>query len=316
MNILELLQVDACLCITSFKEERFQNMIQLRKELGIHIEFIEPIRDSNPSLSYSKTFVETIRKYKGRYKKVLMLEDDCYTDLLISEIESHLILTGIPSLDYDILCLGSQPYIKTAVNPYLYKIDAFGYMHAVCFNLELLNEEFILSVEKFSVIDGMNIDCGISGSLHYVNNAYSLKESIFLQKNFISGINSNSRNCKLDFRYTRDQSLCTNTNVKIERSLSQAFDYLNNFGDFQCYDITFSFTSMPEDGEFNMVLSDYNTGIYLWIYPKVNNGSWVMIKCPPSDRMVIEMERASDGKIIHREVFDLNNIHLHDFTIN
>jgi hypothetical protein len=316
MNILELLQVDACLCITSFKEERFQNMIQLRKELNIHIEFIEPIRDSNPSLSYSKTFIETIRKYKGKYKKVLMFEDDCYTDLLISEIESHLILAGIPSLDYDILSLGSQPYIKTVVNPYLYKIDAFGYMHAVCFNLETLSDDFISSVERFSVIEGMNIDCGISRSLSHVDDAYSLKDSIFLQKNFVSGINSHSRNCKLDFRYTRDQSLRTNTKVNIEGQVSEAIDYLNKFGDFVCYDITFSFTSMPEDGEFNMVLSDYSTGFYLWIYPKVNNGSWVIIKCPPSDKMIIEMERTSDGKIIHREVFDLNSIPLRDFTLN
>jgi hypothetical protein len=308
MNILELLQVDACLCITSFKGERFQNMIQLRKELNIYVEFIEPIRDSNPSISYSKTFIETIRRYKGKYKKVLMFEDDCYTDLLISEIESRLILAGIPSLDYDILSLGSQSYIKTPVNPYLYKTSAFGYMHAVCFNLETLSEDFISSVEMLSAIGGMNIDCGISRSLSYVNNAYSLKESIFLQRNFVSGINSHSRNCKLDFRYTRDQSLCTNMSVKIEKQDSEAIDYLNNFGDFKCYNIIFSIVSISDDEEFSIVLSDYNTGFYLWIYPSLNSGSWAMVKCPPADELIIEMERKSDGKIIHREIFNLNNI--------
>ena len=81
MNILELLGVDRCLCITSFKEERFHNMTALSKEFNIPIDFIEPIRDPIPLDSYRKSFLHTINSARGKYKKVLMFEDDVWTDL-------------------------------------------------------------------------------------------------------------------------------------------------------------------------------------------------------------------------------------------
>ena len=311
MEILELLQVDKCACITTFKDDRFQNMSQLKKDLDMPIEFIDAIRDPIPYLSYAKTFMRAIRSYRGKYKRVLMFEDDAWTDMSSSEMKLRIIESGIPSLKYDVLSLGSQSYTRAEYNSHIYKTKAFGYSHAVCFNLETLSDEFFDSVERFSTGENYRgLDSSISQSLIHTQNSYVIKESLFLQRNLTSILLNMNINSKLDFRHTRNQQFSTGGSIIKSKTVNVFGDYLNTFGDFHTDYLTLSFHSDIKENT-TLMISDYYSGIYLYIHNGIFTNAWFAFRCPGD---VIVLELVKDGIVYHREVSDLSQIPLTEYA--
>jgi hypothetical protein len=311
MGILELLQVDKCSCITTFKDDRFQNITQLKKDLDISVEFIDAIRDPVPHLSYAKTFMRTIRSYRGKYKRVLMFEDDAWTDMSRNEMKLRIIESGIPSMKYDVLSLGSQAYVREEYNPFIYRTTAFGYSHAVCFNLETLSDEFFNSVEEGSTGENYSsLDSSISRSLIHTQNSYVIKESLFLQRNLTSILLNTNINSKLDFRHTRDQQFNTGGLIEKSKTVNIWGDYLNVFGNFHTDCVTLSLHSSIKENT-TIMISDYYSGIYLTCPSGFYVDSWYAFRCPAD---VIVLELASDGKIYHREVLDVSQIPLTQYA--
>jgi hypothetical protein len=237
-----------------------------------------------------------------------MFEDDVWTDLTRDEMRFSIIQAGIPSLEYNVLSLGSQSYTREEHNPYLYKSKAYGYMHAVCFNLETLSDEFFAEVERLTLGESpINIDCAVSQALRLTDAVYVIKDSLFLQKNFVSGINPHSMNSKLDFRHTRNQDVSTGILVIKSKTPNTHMDYLDLFGTFYTDSLKLSFIGIPAGEVMQMRISDYHSGMYLYLAENVFNSYWISFRCP-ADKIVLELIK--ENRVCHREVIDLLQIQL------
>ena len=315
MGFLEELGIDKCYSISTLKKERFINMMQIKKDLDMHIEMIDPVRDPKPSISHSKTVIKILKESRGKYKKVLIFEDDAWTDLSLKEITEMIKKSKINEVEYDILSLGSQSYIRDKFNDYVYKAGAFGYAHALIYNIEKIPDSFLQSIEDRSIKEGLNIDCAISKSIHLLNNVLVMKDSIFLQL-FPSTIDSSNRNLdefnhlyNLDFRDTRNQEIkdefiCTKT-VKSKRD--NQGNYLKYFGDFDTDFISFHFRkkSGTSDKRYGVLVSSYDSGANVNGIQDLPHNFYFSARFAFGD---VFIEIVENERIVHREIFNIESI--------
>jgi hypothetical protein len=313
MGFLEDLGIDKCYSISTSKKERFINMMQIKKDLDMHIEIIDPIRDTKPRISHSKTIIKILKESRGRYKKILIFEDDAWTDLSLREVREIIAKSQIDKIEYDILSLGSQSYIRNEFNEYLYRAEAFGYAHALIYNIETITDAFIQNLEDECVNKGINVDCAISRSLHLLKNVFVIKDSIFLQL-FPSTIDNSTKNLEefnhlynLDFRHTRNQEIkdefvCTKT-VKSKRD--NQGNYLKFFGNFDVDFIFFHFRKKigTSDKRYSVLVSSYDSGANLNSIQDLPHNFYFSMSCAFGD---IFIEIFEGERIVHREIFNIS----------
>ena len=274
MNLLEVLGIDKCFCICTYNPERFKNVIQLKKDLDIEIELVSIIKDDDVKISQAKNLFKFFEEAKNKgYRKILVMEDDAWTDLTSREINEILIKSGILSMKYGVLSLGSQTFKRETINDYLYKSTSFSYGHAVVYNIECLNDDFFNMLEEKIFKQKLPADWALSQTCLFFDNALVIKDSIFLQaypsttiKNK-SGIDDFDINSNIDFRYTRDSEILDDFKIfKINKEISDIPDYLNKFvKDADIDKITFNIKNLNWNKEevFRILISDYNSGMVI-----------------------------------------------------
>jgi hypothetical protein len=315
MNFLEILGIDKCYSISTLKKERFVNMMQIKKDLDIQIEMIDPIRDTKPRISHSRTIINILKEARGKYKKILIFEDDAWTDLSLTEIKEIVVNSEINKIEYDILSLGSQSYVRNKFNDYLYRVEAFGYAHALIYNIETITDEFIQSVEDKCINEGINVDCAISKSIHFLKNVFVIKDPIFIQI-FPSTIDSSSKNLEelnhlynLDFRHTRNQEIkdefvCVKTT---KSKTNNKGSYLKFFGNFDVDFIIFDFKkkSGTSDKKYSVLVSSYDSGANLNNMQNLPHNFYFSMSFSFGD---VFIEIFDGERIVHREIFNIESI--------
>lgn len=229
----KIFDIDKVFCITKFNNERLLNIIEQKNKLDLKIEFIYPEYNDIPFISLKQTFQKILFENKNKYKKILILEDDFWTDLSYNEILCYVKDSGYNDIEFDVFTLGSPIFEIENFYKKTIKINSFGYAHSLIINLENITEEFIQE------LNDMNepLDIALSRMSNNGFNVYGFNQAIFQQKNnFKSDISPDKdpENFNPVFRHLRNKKINTNHIVKISEqdiffeSKTNAWSYYTN----------------------------------------------------------------------------------------
>jgi len=213
--MINVLEINKIFCITNFSNERLSNILEQKNKLNLDIEFIYPEYDEFSARSLKKTFLKIIQDNKNKYNKILILEDDFWTDLNNNEIISYVNNSGYNEINFDVFTLGSPIFEIENQYKNILKINSFGYAHSLIINLEKISNDFINELS--------NLDEPLDSTLSRMSNnkfdVYGFNQGIFQQKNnFKSNISPEKplENFNHSFRYLRDKTINTGIITKVE----------------------------------------------------------------------------------------------------
>lgn len=229
----KIFNIDKVFCITKFDEKRLLNVLEQKSKLNLDIEFVYPEYNDTPFVSLKQTFLKILLENKNKYKKILILEDDFWTDLNNNEIVSYVKDSGYNDIEFDVFTLGSPIFEIENFYKKTIKINSFGYAHSLIINLENITKEFIHE------LNDMNepLDIALSRMSNNGFNVYGFNQAIFQQKNnFKSDISpdKNPENFNPVFRHLRNKKININQIVKISEqdiffeSKTNAWSYYTN----------------------------------------------------------------------------------------
>jgi hypothetical protein len=228
MDIAKLLNVDKVFCITKFSNQRLDNILEQQHRLNLDIEFIYPEFDDVPVKSLKDTFIKIVKENKNKYKKILILEDDFWTDLTEKEIISYIENSDYKNISFDVFTLGSPIFEIESKCKNIFKINSFGYAHSLIINLEHISNELINKLnDSDEPLDS------ILSKMSKSYNFYSFEDSIFQQKNYLESSispNKSPENFNPVFRYLRDKNINTNKIIKISEQDTFFENTLNAWG--------------------------------------------------------------------------------------
>jgi hypothetical protein len=213
MNITKLLDIDKVFCITKFSNQRLNNILEQQHRLNLDIEFVYPEFDDVPVKSLKDTFIKIVKENKNKYKKILILEDDFWTDLTEKEIIFYIENSDYKNISFDVFTLGSPIFEIENKCKNIFKINSFGYAHSLIINLEHISNELINKLND----NDEPLDSVLS-KMSKIYNFYSFEDSIFQQKNYLESSispNKSPENFNPVFRYLRDKNINTNKIIKI-----------------------------------------------------------------------------------------------------
>jgi hypothetical protein len=249
--MFDILGVDKVFCITQFKSERFENIVNLKNQLNLDIEFVYPVFNLNPEKSLKDTFINIIKTSIGTYNKILIFEDDAWSDLTYDEIKNRLQVEK--NKDFQVMLLGGIIFEKHSNN----KIKSFGFTHSSVINLNNVTDDFIKTLESID----KPLDVSLSLMAQDGFDFEMVDDSIFIQKTFESTIKQQTtQNFFLPFRYVRDLDI---TNVlKVMDEETYNFENTNNAWGYYCEGIQRKkiYFSRNDDTLINGVVFDYKSG--------------------------------------------------------
>ena len=228
MNITKLLDIDKVFCITKFSNQRLNNILEQQHRLNLDIEFVYPEFDDVPDKRLKDTFVKIVKENKNKYKKILILEDDFWTDLTEKQIISYIENSDYKNISFDVFTLGSSIFEIENKYKNIFKINSFGYAHSLIINLEHISNELINKLnDSDEALDT------ILSKMSESYNFYSFEDSIFQQKNYLESSispNKSPENFNPVFRYLRDKNINTNKIVKISEQDTFFENTINAWG--------------------------------------------------------------------------------------
>jgi hypothetical protein len=303
MNITKLLDIDKVFCITKFSNQRLNNILEQQHRLNLDIEFVYPEFDDVPVKSLKDTFVKIIKENKNKYKKILILEDDFWTDLTEKEIISYIENSDYKNISFDVFTLGSPIFEIENKCKNIFKINSFGYAHSLIINLEHISNELINKLNNSEE----PLDSVLS-KMSKSYNFYSFEDSIFQQKNYLESSispNKSPENFNPVFRYLRDKNINTNKIVKISEqdtffeNTSNAWGYYTNGIIKRKIDFN-SNCNLP----LTIKVYDYYSGTYTNEFNIDFENFWIEFNLL-TPKVVLEI-KDNNYNIIHSEIINRN----------
>ena len=304
--MLKSLNIDKVFCITKFSNERLSNILEQQNKLDLNIDFVYPEYDEISFKSLKKTFIKIIQDNKNKYNKILILEDDFWTDLNNNEIISYINNSGYNEINFDVFTLGSPIFEIENQYKNTLKINSFGYAHSLIINLEKISSSFISELN--------NLDEPLDSTLSRMSNngfdIYGFDQGIFQQKNnFTSDISPEKslENFNHSFRYLRDVSININKLFKVNENNT----YFENKLNIWMYytkgiirkKIDFNF---PNPTPLNIKIYDYYSGAYIHTFD-INYENFYIDFDLVTPKMVLEIKNINN-KIIYNEIINREQI--------
>jgi hypothetical protein len=298
--------VDKIYCISTLREDRFFNILQNKRDLLLDIEIIYPSNTHDPRYSFNSSFLQIIKKHVGSDLQILILEDDFFTDLTLGELERKLQDVIIPN-SWKVLSLGSTNFNIEKIDDFLIRTDSFGYCHSMIFNMKNIDKKWIELIEVLIEEKKHNFDILLNELCYRLGEKiYSLKESIFIQRDF-SSLSSITGMFKSAFRHLRDSEVLDFYEVlKIEKNRNSK--NINDWGFRidESFDFFMEFKNLIEIKDDLIFRTwDYYSGSYSFTHFNVSSNFWVSF---PSFTQSFVVEISSNSKIYFRKSYDINKI--------
>lgn len=304
MNITNWLNVDKIFCITTFNHQRLTNILEQQHKLNLDIEFVYPEFSDTSVKSLKNTFIKIIQENKNKYKKILILEDDFWTDLSTKEIVHYIENSDYENIDFDVFVLGSPVFEIEKEFKNIFKINSFGYAHSLILNLDTITDTIINELNKTDE----PLDIVLSKMSNNNYNFYSFKDSIFQQKNYLESSISPSKsieNFNPSFRYLRDKNINTNQIVKLLEQDTVFNNTINAWG-FYTKGIKkrkIDFNSNT-DSSLNIKIYDYYSGAYTNEF-NIDFQNFFIEFCIFTPKVVLEIKN-NKNIILYSEIINRN----------